>query len=234
MDKWKQKRIGFISASKIADLMSKGRSKKEKWGKTAISYLSQIEMERFLNEPSLNRDAPALSFGRENEKYAVEWLKENVTDTIRYYETDFPEKPFITVDWAKFGATPDVDIPDENGNPLQIIEIKTTYSDGEIYTYFSPSRPYDKKRAIAFEEHKYQLAGQLLACPTCERISLLKYNPQRDDTEWDLRSPLDASRGILFTFERSEFGTLLDEVKQRIIEADEYLKSGKELDLINE
>ena len=231
MDKWIQKRIGYISASHLADLMCKGKGKE--WGQTAISYLYKVEMERYLNEPSINRDAPALRFGRENEQYAVEWLRENICANIRYYETDFEEKPFITVPWAKFGATPDTDIPDADGNPKEIIEIKTTYSDSAIYTYFSPSKPYEKKKKEALKEHGDQIAGQFLACPTCETISILKYNPQRDD-EWDLRSPVDLSRGIVFSWTREEFAEYLEVVKGRIIQADEYLNTGKELDLINE
>lgn len=231
MDKWIQKRIGYISASHLSDLMSKGKGKP--WGQTAISYLYKVEMERYLKEPSVHRDAPALRFGRENEQYAVSWIKENINENIRYYETDFEEKPFITVDWARFGATPDVDVSDENGNPIEIIEIKTTYSDSSIYTYFSPSKPYEKKRIEALKEHRDQMVGQLLACPTCNKISILKYCPQRDD-EWDIRSPIDISRGIIFTFTREEFGAYIDEVKQRIIQADEYLNTGCELDLINE
>lgn len=231
MDKWIQKRIGYISASHLADLMTKGKGKE--WGQTAISYLYKVEMERYLNEPSVNRDAPALRFGRENEQYAVEWLRENISEKIRYYETDFAEKPFITVDWAKFGATPDTDIPNENGEPVEIIEIKTTYSDSAIYTYFSPSKPFQKKKDEALKEHREQMAGQFLACPTCQTISILKYNPQRDD-EWDLRSPIDISRGIVFSWTREEFEPYLEEVKKRIIQADEYLNTGNELELINE
>lgn len=232
IDKWRQKRIGCISASKLDDLMTRGRGKD--WGQTAISYLYQIEMERYLNEPPINRDAPALRFGRENEQYAVEWLRENFSENIRYYETDFDEKPFITVDWARFGATPDVDIPNEDGFPEKIVEIKTTFSDGAIYDYFSPTKPYEKKKILALKEHRNQMAGQLLACPTCNTIYILKYNPQRDDTEWDLRSPLDTSRGIMFEFKREEFGTYLDEVKDRIIKADQYLNLGLELEGIND
>lgn len=230
---WKMKRVGFISASRLSDLMTKGRGKSSEWGQTAISYLYQIERERYTGCPPINHDAPALSFGRENEQYAVEWIRENISDKIRYYETDFPEKPFITVDWARFGATPDVDIPDENGNPETIIEIKTTYSDSAIHMYFSPSKPYEKKRIAAFEEHRDQLAGQLLACPTCNEICILKYNPQRDEEEWDTINPLDPSRGILFRFKRSEFGEYLDVLRNRIITADKFLETGQEIELIN-
>lgn len=232
MDKWKQKRIGYITASRLGDLMTKGRGKE--WGQSAISYLYQIEMERLLNEPPLERDAPALRFGRENEQYAVEWLRTNYDSTVRYYETDFDEKPFITVDWAKFGVTPDTDIPGFDDEPIEIIEIKTTWSDSTIYNYFSPSKPYDKKRALCLSEHRDQLAGQLLACPTVQNISVLKYNPQRDDSEWDLRSPIDPTRGIMFHFSREEFGTYLEYMKDRIIKADQYLNTGMELELINE
>jgi predicted HTH domain antitoxin len=38
----------------------------------------------------------------------------------------------------------------------------------------------------------------------------------------------------MFGFTREEFGSYLEEVKTRIIQADEYLNTGKELELINE
>lgn len=234
MDQWLMKRAGYISASRLDDLMTKGRTKEKMWGDSAIAYLYKIEYERMMGTPGLYKDAPALSFGRENEPYAVEWLRQNVNPDIRYYEEDFEEKPFVTVNWARFGCTLDTDIPNENGNPLEIYEIKCTYSESSTYTYFSPSRPYEKKRLEALREHRCQIAGQFLACPTCNVIHILKYNPQRDDTDWDVMDTVAPRRGIIFDFTREEMGAFLEEVKDRIIKADEYLNQHLEIELINE
>ena len=89
MDQWLMKRAGYISASRLDDLMTKGRTKEKMWGDSAIAYLYKIEYERMMGTPGLYKDAPALSFGRENEPYAVEWLRQNVNPDIRYYEEEF-------------------------------------------------------------------------------------------------------------------------------------------------
>lgn len=227
MDAWRNKRVGAISASRLPDLMTKGKG--VAWGKTAISYLQEIEMERYFKRVIVNTDAPALRFGRENEPYAVEWLRENVSPDIVWYETDFDEKPFIKVDWANFGATPDT----EWVKKQILIEIKCVYSLLQICNYFSPTRPYELKRADALAEHREQIAGQFLAKPDIKEIWILKYNPQRDDIDEDIVSPTDVSRGIIFKFTREEMGIYLDEVKEKIIFADNYLNSGKPLENIN-
>lgn len=228
MDAWRNQRVGAISASQLYRLMRRNRN--IPWGDTAISYLQEVEMERHLNRVVVDTDSQVLRFGRENEPYAIEWLRENVSPEILYYETDFAEKPFIKVDWANFGATPDAEWVEKN----ILIEIKCVFSFGQICNYFSPSRPYEAKRANALEEHREQIAGQFLAKPDIKEIWLLKYNPQRDEIDEDMLSPTDESRGILFKFTREEMGIYLDEVKHRIIWADMYLKTGKCLEGINE
>ena len=233
---WKKKRIGYFSASRLGDLMTRGRGKGEDWGKTAIAYLYNIERQRWLREPPREVHAAAMSFGLEQEAYAVEWIRENMeTDyEVRHYETGFKEKPFITVDWARYGVSPDADLYDRKTGKIEgLIEIKVVWGAVEISQYFSPSRSYLKKRADAFNEHRDQLAGQLLAFPDVNRIILLKYDGQTD-SEFDIRDPLDLSRGVYFVFERSEFGAYLDELKERIILADHYLNLGHEIELINE
>lgn len=229
---WLKKRAGYISASNLSNLMMKG-TKGRKWGDTAISYMRKLEYERMMGCPGIGVSSAAMAFGIENEHYAVDWIRANVRH-VRYYEEDFPEKPFITVPWARFGATPDADVPDADGLPAEIYEIKCTYSDTATYYYFSPTLPYEKKLGRAIEEHRAQIAGQFLACPSCEKIHIVKYNPQRDNDEWDLIDSADPRRGIVFTFTREEMGDYLDEVKARIIEADQFLDSGLDLDLINQ
>ncbi|MEG1289546.1 MAG: YqaJ viral recombinase family protein [Bacteroidaceae bacterium] len=233
MSEWLQNRSGYITASNLHLLMTKGRGKEQAWGDSAISYLYKVEYERFMGCPGIETDAAPLRFGRENEPYAIEWLRRNFNPYVRYYEVDFPEKPFIKVDFAKFGSTPDADIVGFNGTVEELIEIKTTFSEKATYTYFSPSKPYDKKRAMALEEHIDQLIGQLLCFPNVNVIHLLKYNPQRD-SEYDIKPIDDPSRGIMFTFTREELGLAIDIRRERIIMADEYLETGFELEGIND
>jgi hypothetical protein len=61
----------------------------------------------------------------------------------------------------------------------------------------------------------------------------MKYDPQDDNDPFDLRSPLDPSRGILFDYTREEFGAYLETIKERVIFADQFLDSGRDIDLIN-
>ena len=234
---WFLSRVGYLSASNLDKLMSKGRGKEE-WGQTAISYLYGIERQRWLKEPPEEISAPQLKWGTEQEPYAVEWIRENVglgPDVIvRHYETDFDQKPFIKVDWAKYGASPDADLFNSTTGKIEaLVEIKSVWGDKDTAMYFSPSRPFEKKKADAFEAHKEQMAGQLLAFPDVDSIFLMKYDGQTD-SEFDMRDPLDFTRGIMFYFNRSEFGDYLDKLKERIIKADQYLDLGYELDLINE
>lgn len=45
-DEWHLQRLGKITASRISDLMTKGRKKDELFGKTAMSYIYQVAAER--------------------------------------------------------------------------------------------------------------------------------------------------------------------------------------------
>lgn len=244
---WLSERTGYISASRLSDLMTKGRSKDKAWGESAISYLEQLSYERAfgklyaqnanpLSAPytGYHTDSAALRFGRENEPYAVEWIRQNLNSKVRYYETDFERKPFCTVPWAKYGATPDCDAPDANGNPKAIYEIKCTFSDGAVYKYFCPNRSTERKIEDVKKEHLDQILGQFLACPTVEVIFLVKYNPPRDEYDWDLMDVTDPQRGCWFIFERAAYQKELEEMKERIIFADMHLNSGEDIELINQ
>ena len=43
---WFRSRIGYLTGSKIADIMKAGRKKDEPWSETAKSYLYQVAAER--------------------------------------------------------------------------------------------------------------------------------------------------------------------------------------------
>lgn len=211
---WLQEKAGYFSASSLGLLMA---SKKGGWIQTSISYIFKVERQRTTGEPAPPISSKQMSIGTEQEPYAFAWLKENYREDL-----ELLSKVFKKVDWAMYGASLDV----ISSDGWDITEIKTVTGDTEINWYFSPSVPFESKRLKAFDAHRHQMAGQLLAYPEAQTINLFKYDPQLDGNEFDLRSPLDKSRGLLFSFTLEEFGSLLDEAKTKIIQADNYLKLG--------
>jgi|LSQX01.1.fsa_nt_gb hypothetical protein len=228
---WLNEKTGYISASKLNDLTTSGRGGRW-WGDTAIAYLYKLQRERKRGIPSPILSAKPLSFGNENEPYAIEWLKENYDREIRDCSRDFATKIFRKREDVMFGASPDAILgtPD---NVSHIFEIKCVYGEKETNWMFSDTVPYEEKKAAVLKEHRSQLGGLLLAFEECENISLLKYDAQRDDNPFDCIDPMDKSRGVLFEFTRADFGDYLEDVWPRILMADSFLKNGFNPDNIN-
>lgn len=234
-EKWHKNRIGCISASEVDKLMSKSG----KWTKENITYLYKIQRQRFLQEPAPPVFARAMQIGTENEPYAIEWLRANTDWKIMHCDKDFNEKIFIKTDWG-LGSSPDAYITTpiarlESGEVIvgrfsALIEIKCTVGEETTNFYFSPTVPFERKRLRAFDEHRDQMAAQLLTHPSIDTVYLMKYDPQDDENPWDLMPVLDKTRGLLFEFSREEFGSYLDEMKERVTFANDYLNSGEDLD----
>ena len=234
-EKWLKERIGFISASEVDKLMSKSG----KWTQGNITYLYKIQRQRFLKEPAPPVFSKIMQIGTENEPYAVEWIRANMEWIVVHCDKDLPEKVFIKTEWG-LGSSPDAYLvedafSDNLGHIIAakikaLIEIKCVVGEETTNYYFSPTVPFEKKRLRAFDEHRDQMAAQLLTHPFVNTIYLMKYDPQDDENPWDLRPVLDESRGLLFEFSRDEFGSYLDEMKERVTFANDYLNSGKDLD----
>lgn len=240
---WHKKRIGCISASELSQLMPGAKS--DKWSQGNLTYLYKIQRQRTLNQPAPPVFSRTMQEGIEAEPYAVAWLRANTDMRIAHCSVDFPKKIFVKTKWG-LGCSPDVyeiamrDFVNEFkivlDSELQInslIEIKCVAGEESTNFYFSPTISFEKKRMRAFDEHRDQMAGQLLAHEGVDIVRLVKYDPQDDNDPFDLRSPLDPSRGILFDYTRAEFGIYLDTIKERVVFADAYLESGKDIDLIN-
>ena len=238
---WLQKKIGVISTSEVDKLLSKSG----KWTDGNKTYLYKIERQRYLKQPAPPLNTRSINLGNENEPYAVAWLRENRSAIIRHCDSDYPEKIFIVTDFG-LGCSPDayevdiIELRNEQGaavavteKKLALIEIKVVVGEEPTNFYFSPTVPKERKRLRAFGEHREQMAGQLLAHPDIDTVRLMKYDPQLDDNEFDLRPVLDKTRGIVFDFTRAEFGSYLDEMKERVKFADQYLNSGADIDLID-
>ena len=234
-EKWLKERIGFISASEVDKLMSKSG----KWTQGNITYLYKIQRQRFLKEPAPPVFSRIMQIGTENEPYAVEWIRVNMGWIVVHCDKDLSEKAFVKTDWG-LGSSPDAYLvedafSDNLGHIIAakikaLIEIKCVVGEETTNYYFSPTVPFEKKRLRAFDEHRDQMAAQLLTHPSISTIYLMKYDPQDDENPWDLRPVLDESRGLLFEFSRDEFGSYLDEMKERVTFANDYLNSGRDLD----
>ena len=242
---WHLRKVGKFSASRAADLMSASG----KWIEGNIDYLYEIQYQRLTNEPTPQVYAKPMQIGIENEPYAVEWLRENYPDlNILHCDADFTEKVFDEPypDLA-FGASPDCFLVKGltiDGAPYvysqdfkryieSLVEIKCVVGRKNTVRYFSPTLPFEVKRDMALKEHRWQMAAQMFAYPDVQQIYLLKYLPQMDDNQFDLRPVTDPSRGILFTFTRAELIVDIKTYEARLKYADAYLKSGMDLEKIN-
>ena len=225
---WFRKRVGVITASEVDKLFSASG----KWIEGNITYLYQKQYERTYNEPLCPKSARSLTLGTENEPYAIEWMRSQHPEwIIKHCSKDFDEIVFVKNDWG-LGGSPDGFIFEED-ILTKLIEIKCVVGDKQICRYFSNTLPYEKKRIEALEEHKYQLYAQFLLFPEVEEIILLKYRPQFDENPFDMLDVLDESRGIEFIYTRKEMRDMLQVVEDRVRFADEYLKSGQDLEMIN-
>lgn len=247
--RWKKFRMGLFTASEVEALMTK----KGGFDKGAIDLLYQKQWERNNPIPYFRRGNANFDFGHQNEPLAVAWLRENqielgLVGEIKHCssEVDFPKDiVFAKTEWG-LGGSADVilqvteKVSDSapggctwhNIKTKSLIEIKCVEGK-DWFRYASPTLSLEAKKALVLESHRDQLAAQLLLYPEIDHIYLLKYRPQIDEDEIDLLSPLDPSRGVLFRFERKEFGQYLELLEARVRFCDEYLKSGLDLELIN-
>lgn len=228
-ERWHAARIGHITSSCLGKLTTTGRGKNgAKYGDTALTYLYEKMYERETGEEVVSRDNYNFRFGRENEPYAVEWLRANTMYTVEHCSVDLPKIAFVKP-WrgVKFGDSPDFRLKDGSGEYYAVGEIKSIESKAK----FQAAKKWTKVEAI--EEYKEQLAGHFLAHPRVGKLVYMMYDGITDDDS-SRRSPTDASRGIVFWYTREDFGEeYLEAMKARIIEADmgvdEAIKSGKRL-----
>src|SRR5574344_1375828 len=211
---WKKKRLGIISASELSDIMSAS-------GKIIDGNMCYVRKKRFerVRGYSLPVSAETMDIGKEQEPYAVQWFRANVTDMELVYSQELPEIPFWKADWGRFGASPDAYSPDEK----MVLEVKTVVGNEQTEFFADERTSYDEKKESVLKTHGPQLAGQFLSNPKVEEIWVLKYLYQHDDIDDDTDSPLEPWRGLLFKFKREDFD--LEAIKQRILLFDKFIDS---------
>lgn len=213
---WLKERCGYLSASMIKDIVAKS-------GKITLGVQSAIRSKRFEREHgySLPVSSRPMEIGKANEPYAVAWFRESRPDIPIIYSQDLPKIPFWTVDWAKFGASPDAFSEDES----IVVEFKTLVSNTNIEFYSDERTPYEAKMMDAWNEHGDQILAQFLSNPKVQTIYLVKHVPQDDDNEWDFDSPTAPWRGHVFEFKRESYTASLASLKERICLVDALIDS---------
>lgn len=215
-DEWMQRRCGYLSASMIGDIISAS-------GKIIDGNISAIRKKRFERRfgYSIPFTSSAMEKGTENEPYAVAWFRENHPELPIVYSQELPEIPFWTVDWAKFGASPDA--YSEDGRV--IVEFKTVVSATNVEFFADEYTSYEEKKLAVWKEHGAQLLAQLLTSEKAEEVWLVKHIPQFDEIMQDVDSPLASWRGLVFKFRREDFAESLAALKERIVLFDAMIDS---------
>ena len=122
--KWRLERCGYITASMLSDITSKS-------GKIIDGNLTAIRSKRFERKYGypLQVSSRTMEIGTENEKYVIEWFRNQYPDIQIIYAQELDGNiPFWKVGWAKFGASPDAFTEDER----IVIDAKTVVSNSNI------------------------------------------------------------------------------------------------------
>lgn len=130
---WFRSRVGFLTGSKIADIMKSGRKKDEVFSETAKAYLFQVAGERLFNPAFLNDDDIFQDYIDQvsiNTK-AMQWGadQEDAAKSL-FMQMNFPEGEIVELSSCKhdtipyFAASPDGAIYGRDGEDLKIIEVK--------------------------------------------------------------------------------------------------------------
>lgn len=98
-DEWYKFKIGKVGASRVGDIMSKGRSGAP--SSTRKNYMTELLIARLTGEYPESFESDAMRWGTETEPRAREWYK--IMSGNEVYEVGFIEHPTIPM----FGCSPD-------------------------------------------------------------------------------------------------------------------------------
>jgi putative phage-type endonuclease len=121
---WVEVRLGKITASRVKDMMTKGRKKDENFGQTALSYMRELVAETLTGE-SVSIDTPATRHGTEYEPDAR--AKYEAKTGVKVQEVGFG----IHDKFPSVGMSPDGLVGDDG-----MIEIKCPFTSKNHVEYF--------------------------------------------------------------------------------------------------
>lgn len=218
MDKeheWRLKRCGYLTASMLSDITSKS-------GKIIDGTVTAIRSKRFERRYGypLQVSSRTMEIGTQNEPYVIEWFRNQYPNVPIIYSQEIESGiPFWTVDWAKFGASPDAFTEDER----IIIDCKTVVSNSNIEFFADEYTSLEEKKAKVWDEHGDQILGLLLAKPKAEEVWIVKHIYCDEFNDFEPADPLAPWRGMVFAFKREDYAASIAEMKERIILIDKMI-----------
>ena len=213
--KWRLNRCGYITASMLSDITSKS-------GRIIDGNLTAIRSKRFERKYGypLQVSSRTMEIGTENEKYVIEWFRNQYPNVPIIYSQEVESGiPFWTVDWAKFGASPDAFTEDER----IIIDCKTVVSNSNIEFFADEYTPLEEKKAKVWDEHGDQILGLFLSKPKAEEVWIVKHIYCDEFNEFEPADPLAPWRGLVFKFKRSDYAESIAAMRDRIILFDKMI-----------
>lgn len=206
-DKWLRKRLGMITASELGDITSAS-------GKIIDSNLSYIRAKRWERKHGFSHpvSARAMDIGNEQEPMIAEWCRKNLGIGEIVYSKELPEIPFWISTDSRVGASPDAFTPDKR----IVIEMKTLVGATSIEFFGDDYTPYEEKKLAVWKDHGDQILGQFISNSAVQEIWLVKYIYQDDDIMADTDSPLASWRGLVFKFDRKDYESSIEEMRERI------------------
>lgn len=179
---WFRSRIGFLTGSKIADIMKTGR-KEEIFSDTAKTYLFQIAGERLFNPNFLNDDdifqdylcttnvtSKAMQWGIDNEDDAKEAFRQLYSPNAEIQNVSLCQHDTIPY----FAASPDGIIYGKNDEDLYIIEVKCP----SISTFIKYKTFVHDASSLKETEPKYYWQMQAeMSCTNAGLGFFVVYNP---------------------------------------------------------
>jgi putative phage-type endonuclease len=153
-DEWKRMRLGKVTASRIADMLSKTKTG---WGASRANYRSQLVSERLTGAFTDSYVSAAMEWGTETEaeaRYAYSFM--TATDVV---SVDFAPHPSI----AMAGCSPDGLIGDDG-----LVEIKCPNTATHIETLLGRSVPGKYRQQMLFQ----------MACTGRRWCDFVSYDPR--------------------------------------------------------
>lgn len=179
-DEWHQARLGKVTASRIADLMAKGRSGAP--AASRVNYKAQLVCERLTGVPADGFTSASMQWGTDTEPQARATY--TLTTGRNVQEVGFVTHPLIHMS----GASPDGIVEGDNG----LVEIKCPNSATHIATLLGEP-PADKY----IKQMQWQMA-----CTGAEWCDFVSFDPrlpdemqlhvQRVPADFDLQREIEA------------------------------------------
>lgn len=177
---WHRQRLGKFTGSKVADLMTKSRTKGETFGGTAMSYIRKIAFQRMMN-PAVVEDDELLCDYLElvnPSSRAMRWGTEQEEEARALYVNTAGNKVIDVSSVEKagmpyFAASPDGVVIDHATGELGVLEIKCLLD--ERFVEFLAVKDADTLKQVD-AKYYWQVMAEM-AVTGYEYCDFVTYNP---------------------------------------------------------